>query len=79
MLFTMDNFLGVGFLSLQLFGRSFDWEAGYGPLLKKLHGGSKPKTPELATRPAGKESENEVDKLLGSVESGVEMVGQGKH
>lgn len=43
MLFLMDSFLGFGFISLVVCGRSFDWEAGYGPLHKKinasLHGG----------------------------------------
>lgn len=38
MLVTMDSFLGIGYLSLRLFGRSLDWEAAYGPLLKKLLG-----------------------------------------
>ena len=36
MLFSMDSFLGIGFLSLLLFGRSSDWEAAYGPLHKKI-------------------------------------------
>ncbi len=38
MLFSMDNFLGVGYLSLHMFGRSFDWEGAYGPLLLKILG-----------------------------------------
>ena len=36
MLFSMDSFLGIGFTSLLLFGRSADWEAAYGPLHKKI-------------------------------------------
>ena len=36
MCFSMDNWLGVGYFSLVLFGRSYDWEAAYGPLLKKI-------------------------------------------
>eukprot|EP00607_Mallomonas_marina_P004963 CAMPEP_0182439996 /NCGR_PEP_ID=MMETSP1167-20130531/86781_1 /TAXON_ID=2988 /ORGANISM="Mallomonas Sp, Strain CCMP3275" /LENGTH=695 /DNA_ID=CAMNT_0024633825 /DNA_START=723 /DNA_END=2810 /DNA_ORIENTATION=- len=36
MIFTMDSFLGVGFLSQAVCGRFPDWEAAYGPLLKKL-------------------------------------------
>ena len=43
MLFLMDSFMGIGFFSLVIFGRSLDWEAAYGPLHKKiasaLHGG----------------------------------------
>ena len=44
MLFSMDSFLGLGYLSLQLFGRSFDWESAYGPLHKKVLGHSSPAT-----------------------------------
>lgn len=36
MLFSMDSFLGIGFLSLLLFGRTCDWEAAYGPLHMKI-------------------------------------------
>eukprot|EP00597_Dinobryon_sp_UTEXLB2267_P008814 CAMPEP_0170084900 /NCGR_PEP_ID=MMETSP0019_2-20121128/19944_1 /TAXON_ID=98059 /ORGANISM="Dinobryon sp., Strain UTEXLB2267" /LENGTH=942 /DNA_ID=CAMNT_0010301145 /DNA_START=80 /DNA_END=2908 /DNA_ORIENTATION=+ len=36
MLFSMDSFLGVGFFSLVVCGRSYDWEAAYGPLHKKI-------------------------------------------
>lgn len=38
MLFTMDSFFGVGYIALLLSGRSFDYEAAYGPLLKKITG-----------------------------------------
>ena len=40
MMFTMDSFLGLGALSLAIFGRSADWEAAYSPLLKKILGSS---------------------------------------
>jgi hypothetical protein len=36
MIFSMDSFLGIGFLSLKIFNRSLDWEAAYGPLHKKI-------------------------------------------
>ena len=36
MLFLMDSFLGIGFLSLAIFGRSCDWGEAYYPLHKKL-------------------------------------------
>ena len=36
MLFTMDSFLGIGALSLALFGRSLDWNEAYFALHKKL-------------------------------------------
>jgi hypothetical protein len=36
MLFSMDSFLGIGFLSLKLFGRAADWQEAYGPLHKKI-------------------------------------------
>jgi hypothetical protein len=50
MLFGMDSFLGIGFLSLKLFGVSLDWEAAYGPLHKKIGvpmtgGGASPHSP----------------------------------
>jgi len=38
MLFTMDSFLGIGWLALLLFGRSYDWEAAYGNLHRKILG-----------------------------------------
>lgn len=37
MLFTMDSWLGIGYLSLVLFGRSYDWEAGYASMNRKIH------------------------------------------
>jgi hypothetical protein len=36
MLFSMDSFFGIGFLSLLLLGRSFDWEAAYAGLHRKI-------------------------------------------
>ena len=36
MLYGMDNFLGIGYLSLLIFGKTSDWEAAYAPLHKKL-------------------------------------------
>eukprot|EP01038_Epipyxis_sp_PR26KG_P007906 gene7906-10731_t len=36
MLFTMDSFFGLGFLSLSLFGRSLDWEEAYRSLHNKI-------------------------------------------
>lgn len=36
MLVTMDGFLGLGYFSLLLFGRSFDWESAFDPIHKKL-------------------------------------------
>jgi hypothetical protein len=38
MLFSMDSFLGFGFISLLLFGRSLDWEVAYAPMLKRALG-----------------------------------------
>lgn len=40
MLFTMDSFFGFGFLSLILFGRFFDWDAAYGPYIRKIQANS---------------------------------------
>jgi hypothetical protein len=34
MLLLMDAFLGIGYLSLALFGRAYDWESAYAPFLK---------------------------------------------
>ena len=36
MLFTMDSFFGVAWLSLLISGRSYDYMEAYGPLLKKF-------------------------------------------
>eukprot|EP01035_Chromulina_nebulosa_P020263 gene20263-26307_t len=36
MLVTLDGFLGIGYLSLALFGRSFDWDEAFIPLLNKI-------------------------------------------
>jgi len=36
MLFTMDNWLGIGYIALLLGGRHYDWEAAFGPLLSKI-------------------------------------------
>jgi len=36
MLWGMDSLLGIGNLSLSIFGRKADWEQAYGPLHKKL-------------------------------------------
>jgi hypothetical protein len=34
----MDSWLGLGSLSLALFGRGYDWEEGYAPLHRKILG-----------------------------------------
>ena len=36
MLVSMDNFFGIGYLSLSFFGRRYDWAAAYAPLHKSL-------------------------------------------
>ena len=62
MLFSMDSFLGIGFLSLLLFGRSCDWEAAYGPLhMKILKGANAP-----VTRGSPVPSSVELESLLGN-------------
>jgi hypothetical protein len=56
MLFTMDSFLGIGFLTLLLFGRSYDWEAAYGGLHRKILGAEEKAArdrPEPAVVPSG--------------------------
>lgn len=50
MLFLMDSFLGIGYLSLTLFGRSYDWEGAYGPLHRKIFG-TLPSTVQMQTIP----------------------------
>jgi hypothetical protein len=75
MIFSMDSFLGIGFLSLKIFNRSLDWEAAYGPLHKKILkpdgvlGETKvtPVTNELESLLGGnKESEDgDVEKIIG--------------
>eukprot|EP01041_Mallomonas_annulata_P011513 gene11513-24078_t len=56
MLFAMDAFLGVGFISLTLFGRSADWDAAYGPLHKKI--GIVSETSEASNSLLGGEEKN---------------------
>ena len=46
MIFSMDSWLGFGFLSLKVFNRSYDWDAAYLPLLKKILG--KPTTSSIS-------------------------------
>jgi hypothetical protein len=72
MLFTMDSFLGVGYLSLLIFGRSLDWEAAYGPLLKKVLGAGKGAAQPDADAHANEKGERDTDKLL-AAEDGIEM------
>lgn len=36
MLFTMDSWLGIGWLSLVLGGTNYDWDAAYGPYVRKI-------------------------------------------
>lgn len=42
MLVTLDGFLGIGYISLLLFGRSYDWDAAFEPIHKKLGLGRHP-------------------------------------
>lgn len=70
MLFSMDSFLGIGFLSLLLSGRSSDWESAYGPLHKKILKSSTVPT----SLPSGPRSHSnspiELESLLGSASEG---------
>ena len=70
MLFSMDSFLGIGFLSLLLSGRSSDWESAYGPLHKKILKSSVVPT----SQPSGPRSHNnspiELESLLGTASEG---------
>jgi len=38
MIFLMDSFLGIGYISLLVFGRSYDWDAAYSALHRKILG-----------------------------------------
>lgn len=40
MIFLMDSFLGIGYISLLIFGRSYDWDAAYSALHRKILGSS---------------------------------------
>jgi hypothetical protein len=66
MLFTMDSFLGIGYVSLLLFGRSYDWEAAYAGLHRKILGTDDRVRPsrESAGHEAAGDAEN--DSLLES-------------
>lgn len=67
MLFTMDSFMGIGFLSLILFGRCADWDAAYGPLHKKiLKGPNVSPKPESPGNRSPKSSSAEIESLLGN-------------
>ena len=41
MLFTMDSWLGVGYISLLICGRKYDYDAAYLPLINKILGGTR--------------------------------------
>ena len=49
MLFSFDPYLGLGFLSLLLFGLRFDWESAYNPLLKKVLKKERSETTTIST------------------------------
>lgn len=72
MLFAMDNWLGLGYLSLRLFGRSFDYDAAYGALIAKIEGsGGAAKAAGGAARGhKASEGENEKDSFLVSADDG---------
>jgi hypothetical protein len=62
LLFTMDSFLGIGYASLLVFGRFFDWEAAYGPLHAKLQRSSSGSNNHV--KQANHEESTEDSKLL---------------
>jgi hypothetical protein len=78
MIFTMDSFLGVGSLSLYLFGKSFDWDAAYVPLLTKLgvRSNNSAKSSELSEFNSNKMGDAEP--LLGATRD-PKAVGDGDH
>jgi hypothetical protein len=68
MLITLDGFLGIGYISLLLFGRSFDWESAFEPIHKKLGIGRHTVLPSENNNPSSSSSsaEQEREKLLPS-------------
>jgi hypothetical protein len=59
MLFTMDSFFGVGFLSLVLSGRSYDYDEAYAPFVRKRSApASASSEPTQASAPAAADLEN---------------------
>ncbi len=62
LLFTMDSFLGVGYVSLLIFGRFFEWEVAYGPLHSKLQRSSTTSNPH--SKQANVDETTEDSKLL---------------
>ena len=77
MIFSMDSWLGFGFLSLKVFNRSYDWDAAYLPLLKKVLGKptsstSKQELQIEATSTNTKATDAEVELLLHGSESNEE-------
>jgi hypothetical protein len=82
MLATMDSFFGVGYLALLISGRSFDYDAAYMPLLKKILGGNgsggRPpaQAPSSPRAGAAKDDIEEKESLLRSsleIEKGTEV------
>ena len=58
MIFTMDSWFGFGVLSLKLFNRSYDWDAAYLPLLKKI-----------LAKPSNNISKQELDDIINTTSS----------
>jgi len=56
MIFLMDSFLGIGYLSLIIFGRSYDWDAAYSGLHRKIHGGDRNNTSHVEDGNSGSNS-----------------------
>jgi hypothetical protein len=59
MLASKDGFLGIAFLALTLCGRSYDYEAAYGPLLAKIRGTGKSRDRAAGPSPSTRDVEAE--------------------
>lgn len=68
MLFLMDSWMGIGYLSLLLFGRFYDWDAAYESLHRTIYNGlnkNKEKAPAVAhTAPRNKGDDPEESQAL---------------
>jgi hypothetical protein len=62
MLITMDSFFGIGYISLVIFGKKYDYEKAYNPLIDKINRTHTPPVQHVT----GAADDGEKDSLLGN-------------
>lgn len=75
MLFTMDSWLGIGWLSLVLGGTNYDWDVAYGPYVRKIQQHQQREAAAVAAAAAA--GGGGVGSLVSSVASTAEVIEHG--